>query len=484
MTGEAVGARFGRYEVLRRLGRGGAAEVFEARHVELHKRVALKVTHPILVEDERSIERVLREGRAATAIHHPHVVDVVDVGIEHRRPYLVMELLEGEDVASHLARRGPLSVEETADLLLPVVSGVCAVHRAGIVHRDLKPSNILLARRHSGVEPVVVDFGISKWAEPRSEPATSSQRAAGTVPYMCPEQIRGSAEVTPTCDQYALGVILYECVTGGTPFWSDDRYELLHAIMTGPVVPPSQVNPLIPEAFDEVILRALARDPGARFASVHALGEALWPFTGAEQHAKWSIEFGPAKAPEPGEPGETTSSPMAYARTALEAAGPRARLRALGAIAGAIVGGGAVWILTAAPRVATPPVSSRGPAVTSAAAPQRAVLEDRTSAALESEPAATRERGAAVIGADPAARSLAGMPRASAARSSRATLEPPAAQARRRMASPRRTWTRSRRRRRRSTLSTSAERRPLGRRPPVCTWTYREPSPARLPDSP
>src|SRR5580704_2572342 len=210
MTGEPVGARFGRYEVLRRLGHGGAAEVFEARHVELHKRVALKVTHSILVADERSIERVLREGRAATAIDHPHVVDVVDVGVEHRRPYLVMELLEGEDLASHLARRGPLSIEETADLLLPIVSGVCAVHRAGIVHRDLKPSNILLARRHSGVEPVVVDFGISKWAEPGSEPATSSQRAAGTVPYMSPEHIRGSVEVTPKCDQYALGIILYE----------------------------------------------------------------------------------------------------------------------------------------------------------------------------------------------------------------------------------------------------------------------------------
>jgi len=307
--------------------------VFEARHIDLHKRVALKVTHPTLVLDDRSIERALREGRAATAIHHPHVVDVLDVGVEDRTPYLVMELLDGEHLADHLARTGSLSVQETANLLLPVVSAVGAVHRAGIIHRDLKPSNILLARRHRGVEPVLVDFGISRSAVPQAESPAWSDGVVGTAPYMSPEQIRGLTEATPVCDQYALGVILYECVTGGTPFWSDDRYELLHAVMTAQVVPPSQVNPLIPSTFDAMVLRALARDPTARFASVHLLGEALWPFCSPEHRATWSAEFG---APEAMESAETTAPLVGYSRASRGSSRAGPRLRAAGSLVTAI----------------------------------------------------------------------------------------------------------------------------------------------------
>jgi tRNA A-37 threonylcarbamoyl transferase component Bud32 len=400
MVEGAALARFGRYEVLRRLGGGGAAEVFEARHVELNKRVALKVTHPALVTNEKSVERVLREGRVATAIRHPHVVDVLDVGIEHHTPYLVMELLEGEDLADFLSRTGPLSVEEAAELLLPVVSGVCAVHRAGIVHRDLKPSNILLARRHRGVEPVVVDFGISKSTVSYCEPPTSSEGAVGTVPYMSPEQIRGASPVTPKCDQYALGVVLYECVTGGTPFWSDDRYELLHAIMTGPVVPPSQVNTMIPATFDTVILRALARDPKARFESAHALGEALWPFAGPRQREKWSAEFGPVVASVRGEPEETSTSLMAYSRAARGAGGSIARLRAACTIISAIGCAATVCIFVVRARVVNGTASSAALVATSSTGRRGAKAEDRTHVAVEGEPSAEREHGSVVVGGD------------------------------------------------------------------------------------
>jgi serine/threonine-protein kinase len=164
-----------------------------------------------------------------------------------------------------------------------------------VIHRDLKPSNIFLARRHHGIEPVVVDFGISKSIDGAAGTG-SSQVGAGTVPYMAPEQVRGSREVTALCDVYALGAILYECATGRTPFWSEDRYELIQGIMTAPIVPPSQRNPMVGPTFDAIVLRALARDPGDRFPYVSALGAALWPLAGEKARARWAEEFGSVDA--------------------------------------------------------------------------------------------------------------------------------------------------------------------------------------------
>jgi serine/threonine-protein kinase len=287
--------RLGPYDLVRCLGRGGMAEVFEARHVDLGKRVAVKILRSPVGPDGENSRRVLREGRAATAVRHPNVVEMLDVGVQDGIAYLVMELLEGEDLSVRLARTGPMPVAEIADLLLPVVSGMAAAHAAGVIHRDLKPSNIFLARRHHGIEPVVVDFGISKSIDGAAGTG-SSQVGAGTVPYMAPEQVRGSREVTALCDVYALGAILYECATGRTPFWSEDRYELVQAIMTAPVVPPSQRNPLVGPSFDAIVLRALARDPGDRFSYVSALGAALWPLAGEKARERWAEEFGSLEA--------------------------------------------------------------------------------------------------------------------------------------------------------------------------------------------
>ncbi|HEV3191042.1 MAG TPA: serine/threonine-protein kinase [Polyangiaceae bacterium] len=285
--------RFGRYEATGLLGRGAMGEVFEARHIELGTRVAIKVVHEDATIDPGAARRVVREGRAAAAIRHPHVVTVLDVGTESGFPFLVMELLEGEDLAKRLARDGPLSVVETADLLLPVTSAVAAAHDAGVVHRDLKPSNVFLAQRRGGVEPVVVDFGISKTRH-GTEPTTSSHGVAGTVLYMAPEVIRGH-DATPESDQYALGILLYECAVGSAPFCNDDRYELLNAIMTGPIVAPSDLNPRVSPSFDTVVLRALSRDPVSRFQSVRALGAALLPFASEETRRRWGAELGLAR---------------------------------------------------------------------------------------------------------------------------------------------------------------------------------------------
>jgi serine/threonine-protein kinase len=324
-------ARFGPYEVIRQLGRGGMATVFEGRHVDLAKRVALKVVHPTIAPDASTVRRLLREGRTAAAIRHPHVVDVIDVGMQDGKPYLVMELLEGEDLAQRLKRDAPLPIDVIAELVLPVIAGVAAAHDAGIVHRDLKPSNIFLAQRHRGIEPVVVDFGLSRLEEGAFDPSsTRSQVVAGTAQYMAPEQLRGSKGLTARTDVYALGVVLYECATGGTPFWGDDAYELAHAVMTAAVVPPSELNPDVPGGFDAIVLRALARDPAQRFATVRALGAALLPFAGPEAQKQWGAEF-PA-VPEPVV--EAAATPVA----------PRARAsrrRAVGAAIGIAAIGGA-----------------------------------------------------------------------------------------------------------------------------------------------
>jgi serine/threonine-protein kinase len=351
-------ARVGPYELVRRLGRGGMAEVFEGRHVDLGKRVAIKLLRHAM-PDDRAARRVLREGRTATAITHPHVVSVLDVGSHDGAPYLVMELLEGEELAGLLAREGTLGHARIAELLLPVMSGVAAVHAAGIVHRDLKPSNILLARRHRGIEPVVVDFGISRSIAPSQTNASTG--IVGTVHYMAPEQLRGARGVTPLTDQYALGVILYECATGGPPFWNDDHYELLHAIMTAPVVPPSELVPGLSPDFDALVLRALARDPKDRFASVEELAEALLPFAERAVRERWAGELGARIDPAVTadglvfEPTRTRATPVARPRR-------RHAALALGAVA-------ALAVATAAWHAVRSPTSAAPPPVAAATAP-------------------------------------------------------------------------------------------------------------------
>jgi len=283
-----VREQVGPYELICHLGRGGTANVFEARHVKLGTRVALKVLHSIAGGSHGATQLALSEGRALSAIHHPHVVRTVDGGTHHGVPYVVMELLEGEDLARRLAFRGPQPARQTVDLFLPVISGLAAAHAAGLVHRDLKPSNIFLARRKLGVEPVVVDFGLAKFADAAGGPAASG--IIGTPQYMAPEQVRGM-HATPGSDQWSLGAVFYECVTGGSPFWGHDRYELIHSVMTAPIVPPSEINPEIPRALDAIVLRALARSPEGRFPSMRALGAALLPFASTQARRRWNDEF-------------------------------------------------------------------------------------------------------------------------------------------------------------------------------------------------
>ncbi len=291
-TALEAGALIGRYRIVRPLGSGGMGEVYEALHVDLDKRVAIKTLRHDRVHDAEARARFLREGKAAVKVRHPHVVEVSDVGEWNDTLYLVMELLDGEDLAAWASRVKPCPLQALADLMLPVLAAVAAAHEEGVLHRDLKPSNIFLATTRDGaVQPKVLDFGIASMTAGTGEKVTHTHAIIGTPAYMSPEQTRGMQDLTAASDQYALGVVLYECATGRLPIEPGPVLGMLHRIGRGQYPTPRELRPDLPEGFERVVLRAMALDPSARFASVRELGRALIPFAGVRGRMQWEGAF-------------------------------------------------------------------------------------------------------------------------------------------------------------------------------------------------
>jgi serine/threonine-protein kinase len=353
-----TGSSIGPYDLLREVGRGGTATVFEARHRELGKRVAVKVMHAHLAADAAASRRFLREGRAAATVRSPHVVDVFDVGEHEGVPYLVMELLPGESLAAVLRERGRLPLGELADLMLPIAAAVHAAHEVGVVHRDLKPSNVVLAERAAGaVAPVILDFGISRLEGDPERDLTRSEALIGTVHYLSPEQTRGGRNASTRSDQYALGVMLYECATGARPFRGATHYALLHAIVSSKPAPPSTLDPALPAAFDAVVARAMHRDPNKRFASVRDLGAALVPWASPESQERWRGQLGA--------PAEEGSRRRPWRRVAAAFVAVGALAAAAAAVAASSLGprdrGAASRAVVAAPRAPSAAADDPGP---------------------------------------------------------------------------------------------------------------------------
>lgn len=283
--------RVGPYVLLRELGRGGMATVHEARHVELGKHVALKLLARDIADNAVARERFAREGRAAVRIRHPNVVDVTDVGVCEGVPYLVLELVDGPTLSTVFAE-GPLPLSRLVELFLPIVSAMHRAHAVGVVHRDLKPANVLLTRDLRGeLVPKVGDFGISKVLSPGEIELTKEHGVVGTLLYMSPEQIRAAATVDGRSDQWSIGVMLYQGATAKAPFSFASSTELMHAILHEEVLPPSRHQPRLPEAFDRLVLRALSRDPSARFSDMRALGVALLELAEGRGWSDWAREF-------------------------------------------------------------------------------------------------------------------------------------------------------------------------------------------------
>jgi eukaryotic-like serine/threonine-protein kinase len=346
-----VGTILGRYLLVRRLGEGGMGAVYEAVHQDLGRRAAIKTLHAHYAESTLARSRFLREGQAASRIHHPNAADVYDVGIDESQPYLVMELLEGETLARIIAREGPLSVQRTADILLPVVAAIAAAHDLGVIHRDLKPENIFLSAGRNTLRPKVLDFGISKLILGEQGPALTDTGAfLGTPYYVSPEQARGAKIIDVRSDQYSIGVILYECVTARRPVEEPSLYAMIQRIVHGDFAPPRQLNPSLPSAFEAVILKAMARFPTGRFTTTRELGEALLEFASARVRASYADELssGPSTrhtpngrdAPDEDLGMSTTIGESAVQRDAPRAGRsvwPRAALVALVAAVGAVV---------------------------------------------------------------------------------------------------------------------------------------------------
>jgi serine/threonine-protein kinase len=281
------GRRFGKYQIIRMIAIGGMSEVYEALHIGLRKRVALKVLRPDLGESVEARQRFVAEGVNAARIRHTNVVDVTDVGIVDDLPYLVMSLLEGEDLGVLYDRRGKIPVTELIDLLLPVAAAVAAGHAKGVVHRDLKPDNIFLHREGSRLIPKVLDFGVSRVMSARR--ITLNASVFGTPHYMAPEQARGLATDART-DQYALGVILYEGVTGHLPRDSSNPLALLHSVAFDSFRPPSDHVELPPE-LESIIMRTMAQDPEQRLATMTELALALLPLASPAVRDAWEVEL-------------------------------------------------------------------------------------------------------------------------------------------------------------------------------------------------
>jgi serine/threonine-protein kinase len=271
----------GKYRIERVIGSGAMGVVVAAWHVELAQRVAVKFVRPEAMELRDAEERFRREARAAARIRSEHVGRVMDVGaLDGGIRYMVMEFLEGQDLADELLRRGPLPVAEAVGYMLEAIEALAEAHNAGIIHRDLKPANLFLARRADGTRIVkILDFGVSKATGTRPGDMALTQQAAmiGSPLYMSPEQMRSARDVDARADIWSLGIILFELLSGRPPYLGDSIPELVTAMMVAPRSLRA-VRRDVPEALERAVLRCLERDPNRRFADVGALAAALVEF--------------------------------------------------------------------------------------------------------------------------------------------------------------------------------------------------------------
>lgn len=316
-----------RYCVLETLGSGGMGVVFRAHNVVTGKQVAVKWLYPRAASQGEADGRPLREARAASCLRHPNVVDVYDILPDGTTSILVMELLVGETLRAYLKRAPRIDVTELLALLLPAMDGVAAAHASGVIHRDLKPDNIFLESvpGRSSVIAKVLDFGIAKHMDDAEHTLTETGKALGTPSYMSLEQLRGDKDIDARADVYALGVMLYEAITGQMPHDASSLPEL--AIKRATVAVPSvkELRPELPTSLARVIDWAIARDRDERVPDVRTLRDELEVF--AREHSfRGQMTQRDSVLPLLAAPRESRPSPLDAIRPSLPA-GSAARAR-------------------------------------------------------------------------------------------------------------------------------------------------------------
>jgi serine/threonine-protein kinase len=312
----------GRYRLGPVIGRGGMATIHRATDVRLDRQVAVKLLRPDVSADADLAQRFRREALAATVLRHPNIVACLDTGTDDGQPFLVMDLVEGEDLAARLKRGGRLAPHAVARIGLDIARGLGVAHVRGIVHRDIKPGNILLA---ADGRAMVTDFGIARLAV--DVEAAVPGTTLGSVHYFSPEQARGTT-TTPASDVYGVGLVLYEALTGARAWTGESTDAIALARVGSPAPSPRAVRPEVPAALDAVVVRALSPDPADRYPNGVSLAAALEPIVAATDPTTPGAGIGSARPAgstvvvRPADPAEVAAAPRAAQPAARQPAPP------------------------------------------------------------------------------------------------------------------------------------------------------------------
>jgi len=352
----------GKYRVVRRIGGGAVADVYEAVHEQIGSRLALKILRREFARFPEVSRRFLTEARAASSVGHPGIIQVFDIGqLDGGELFMVMELLQGLDLSVLQLQDGRFDPSRAAGIACQLLGALEAAHKAGVIHRDLKPENVLLLRGPAGEEwAKIIDFGIARLTQdgPAALRRTAEGSVLGSPYYMSPEQARGQGDLDARTDLYAVGVMLYEMLTGELPYTGTSIQGIVERLLSDPFPKPREVVPSIPEELERVILRATARNRDDRFATAAEFAEALRPFRGegalhappppkipggrraADQEPTVSPRTPDASPAVPGEPGAGPRTPAAVVVP------PRVYVAAIGAavVAALVVVGIVLWL--------------------------------------------------------------------------------------------------------------------------------------------
>lgn len=296
----------GRYRLTRKLGEGGMGSVWAAHDEKLRRDVAIKLVTERISDSAKALGRFEREAMSIARLRSPYITQIYDYGVEEGSPYIIMELLEGEDLKELLARDQRLTMDQTARVVVQVAKALHAAHAEGIVHRDLKPANVFIATEHGEQVCKVFDFGVAKALNDLADDndTTAEGVLLGTPRYMSPEQAHGAKRVDHRTDLWSLGVIAYLCLTGRLPFIAAGTGHVLVKICTEEPPPPSSVHGALPPEVDAFMMQALAKEPEERFQSAREMGMAF-----AELADQSLSNFGASTPSWEGIPGARLSSP-------------------------------------------------------------------------------------------------------------------------------------------------------------------------------